>query len=458
MSALKNLPLYHSLRKKHSWFVYEKFTIKKHADQIHITWFFNLADQHFFQPTLTIPARPFIRFSVDDALLQNLAFHIGMVELVSYWKAACPPKVIIRTGALNQQQLQWWKKLYYNGLGEFFHVNGITPSADDFMEMECTGTNTLSAVNFIPHDSVLVPVGGGKDSTVSLDLIKTADYKTIPFILNPRKATLATARAAGFDESQCIIMHRTLDDGLLQLNDQGFLNGHTPFSALLAFVTLLAAALSNSRFIALSNESSANEPTIPGTYINHQYSKSFEFEQDFRSYVEEYITKEVEYFSFLRPLNELQIGKIFSGLSHQHEHFRSCNAGSKTDSWCGKCPKCLFTWIILAPFVDEDQLLEIFGTHLLNNRELLHLLEQLSGIAEEKPFECVGTIHEVNTALALTVSKYKGKPLPLLLKYYRTTTNYERYARHSTADVLNQFDQNHFLPESFKKILQEAIR
>jgi UDP-N-acetyl-alpha-D-muramoyl-L-alanyl-L-glutamate epimerase len=458
MSALKNLQLYHSLRKKHPWFVYEKFTIEKGANQIQIRWFFNLADRYFFQPTLTIPARPFIRFSIDDALLQNLAFHIGMVEMVSYWKAACPPKVIIRAGALNQHQLQWWKKLYYNGLGEFFYVNGISPSPTDFMEMECTETSGLSAGNITPDDSVLVPVGGGKDSTVSLDLIKTADYKTIPFILNPRKASLATARAAGFDESQCFVMHRKLDAGLLQLNDQGFLNGHTPFSALLAFVTLLVAALSNSRFIALSNESSANEPTIPGTNINHQYSKSFEFEQDFRSYVAQFITKEVEYFSFLRPLNELQIGKIFSGLSHQHEHFRSCNAGSKTDSWCGKCPKCLFTWIILAPFLDEDQLLEIFGTHLLNNRELLHMLEQLSGIAEEKPFECVGTIHEVNTALALTISKNENNPLPLLLKYYHTTANYERYSRLSTADVMNQFDQHNFLSERFKKILQEAIR
>jgi UDP-N-acetyl-alpha-D-muramoyl-L-alanyl-L-glutamate epimerase len=458
MSATNTPSLYQSLRKKHPWFVYEKCTINKSSDQIQIAWLFNLADRHFFQPTLTIPARPFIRFPDDVTLLYNLAFHIGMVELVSYWKAACPPKVVIRAGALSQHQLQWWKKLYYNGLGEFFYVNGINPSASDFMDIRCTGTNEPAAGSFTPADAVLVPVGGGKDSAVSLHLIKNANYKIIPFILNPRKATLSTAKAAGFDESQCFVMHRTIDPTLLHLNDQGFLNGHTPFSALLAFITLLASTLSNCRFIALSNESSASEPTIPGTNINHQYSKSFEFERDFRSYVDQYIAKEIAYFSFLRPLNELQIGKIFSGLSHQHQHFRSCNAGSKTDSWCGVCPKCLFTWIILAPFLDEGKLMAVFGAHLLKNRELIPILEQLTGIADEKPFECVGTIREVNMALALTIRKYADKPLPVLLKYYRLTANYELYAGTSSDNILNQFDQHHFLPESFKKILLEAIR
>jgi UDP-N-acetyl-alpha-D-muramoyl-L-alanyl-L-glutamate epimerase len=160
----------------------------------------------------------------------------------------------------------------------------------------------------------------------------------------------------------------------------------------------------------------------------------------------------------LRPFNELQIGKIFSGLYHQHQHFRSCNAGSKTDSWCGVCPKCLFTWIILAPFLDEDQLLAVFGTHLLKNRELLPVLEQLTGITDEKPFECVGTIREVNIALALTISKYADKPLPVLLKYYRSTPNYEFYTAANSEEIMNQFDQHHFLPESLKKLLQEAIR
>ena len=88
---------------------------------------------------------------------------------------------------------------------------------------------------------------------------------------------------------------------MLELNSQNFLNGHTPFSALLSFITYLVAYLSNRKYIVLSNETSANEANVRGTNINHQYSKSFEFEQDFRYYAKTFIFKndEVNYYSLL---------------------------------------------------------------------------------------------------------------------------------------------------------------
>ena len=115
---------------------------------------------------------------------------------------------------------------------------------------------------------------------------------------------------------------------MLQLNAEGYLNGHTPFSALLAFLTLLIGVGSGSKYIALSNESSANESTVPGTDINHQYSKSIEFERDFRDYVSQHLSEEIQYFSFLRPLNEMQIASLFAQCEAYHPVFRSCNAGS----------------------------------------------------------------------------------------------------------------------------------
>lgn len=457
MTSSQNLKLYHSLRKKHPYFVYEKCSISGNHAELQITWTFTMAGGHTFHPTLIIPAHPFINFRINDQLLRNIAFHIGMVELASYWKAACPPQVIIRAGKLSEWQMQWWKQLYFNGLGEFFYLNGIHAGVDDFMEMECQAEDQPHVSGFNPADRILVPVGGGKDSTVTLHLLKKAGFKVIPFILNPRKATLETAIAAGFPEPALFTVRRSLDEKLLKLNADGYLNGHTPFSALLAFVTLLAAALSNSRYIALSNESSANEPTIPGTNINHQFSKSFAFERDFRDYYSAYINSDIQYFSFLRPLNELQIGRIFAGIDHQHQNFKSCNAGSKTDSWCCKCPKCLFTWIILAPFLDEDKLEQIFGKNLLHDTHLIPLLEQLTGIAEEKPFECVGTISEVNTALAAIIRQSEDKRLPPLLRHYRESGKFPLFGETDVTRMLLSFSNEHFLPEHFEKILKEAI-
>jgi hypothetical protein len=174
---------------------------------------------------------------------------------------------------------------------------------------------------------------------------------------------------------------------------------------MLAFYTRLASALSGIPNVALSNESSANESTVIGTSVNHQYSKSLEFEDDFRRYRPDF-----NYFSFLRPLSELQIAMLFSRFTAYHDVFRSCNVGSKEDIWCGHCAKCLFAYIILSPFIEPKRLNQIFGKAMLDDVSLKLEFEQLIGEAETKPFECVGTVSEVRQALQMAVERwYKGK-------------------------------------------------
>lgn len=170
---------------------------------------------------------------------------------------------------------------------------------------------------------------------------------------------------------------------------------------MLAFYSLLVSAVTGVRDVALSNESSANEPTIPGTEINHQYSKSVEFEEDFRDYVKNHLGDINHYYSHLRPYCELEIAQFFAQYPPYFEVFKSCNAGSKTDIWCCNCPKCLFAYIILSPFIDDATMIHIFGEDLLNKPSLQQYFDELSGIAEVKPFECVGTVDEVNRALEM---------------------------------------------------------
>ena len=112
-----------------------------------------------------------------------------------------------------------------------------------------------------------------------------------------------------------------------------------------------------------------------------------EFEQDFVSYIKKVTDSDIHYFSLLRPLTEMQIAWLFSKCKSYHEVFRSCNAGSKTDSWCGHCPKCLFVYFILSPFLSREEVKEIFGTDMLEDETMQSTMEQLVGIQEEKPFE-----------------------------------------------------------------------
>lgn len=445
---------YLQFRNQYNKFTYEKFDYNIENDKIFVKFTFNLSNRYKFFPELTIHKKDFSFNKLVKSQLDNLVFHIGMIELISYWKAACSPIIEIIPFCLDDAQVNFWKKIYFNGLGEFFYLNGIKTNSKEFVDVVCpTSKSTQRGVFQVNENNVIVPIGGGKDSIVSLELLKDS-FNTIPFILNPRKASLDTVVVAGIKQDKIIEVNRKIDPQLLQLNDQGFLNGHTPFSALLGFITLLIASLTGSRFIALSNESSANEPTVSDG-ANHQYSKSFEFETDFREYVFSYITKEIEYFSFLRPLSEFAIASIFSKLPQHFDSFRSCNVGSKSNTWCGQCPKCLFTAIILSPFISAQQVIDIFKKDILNDTNLKEYLLELAGISEVKPFECVGTVNEVNLALSLSINKFKGQ-LPVLLEYYKEISRDYENSQLSTIEEM-EITCDHFLSPKFLSILKNKM-
>lgn len=407
-------------------FVYDSFQYDVQSDGLHISFCFRLGDKIMFRPTAFFPCRPFLHPDrLSKSLLDRLVFNIGMIELVSYWKSYCSPKVIVKPCGLTADQISFWKKIYYNGLGEFFYTNGINAGYDDFMSIRCDVADAVVApigtgiTDDCPSHSHIVPIGGGKDSVVTLELLKSSGATCIPLIMNPRRATRECVERAGYTMDDVIVIERKIDPVLLDLNSKGALNGHTPFSAMLAFYTLLASALTGRcPRIALSNENSANESTVSGSNINHQYSKSLEFENDFRNYVRSFITGDIDYYSFLRPLSELQIAMLFSRFHHYYDVFKSCNVGSKTDIWCGHCAKCLFAYIILSPFIPPQQLEAIFGKNMLDDITLRHEFDQLCGVAETKPFECVGTVSEVNTALSMTIARWYPGERPALLKEY----------------------------------------
>lgn len=429
---MTNQEKYNTLRKTHPVFVYESYQYNVQPDGLHIVFSFRQGEDCWFTPETIVPHRGFLTFDQPKATMDALVFNIGMVEMVSYWKSACAPRVEVKCGNLDDGQRAFWKKLYWNGLGEFFYVNGIEATIDDFMTIDA-GEHTAGCVEPLFNEgrqkmneqAYLVPIGGGKDSVVSLELLQpcgTADIsqRPVPLIMNPRGATVGCIEAAGYNMDDVLVMHRTIDPHLLKLNSQGYLNGHTPFSAMLAFYTLMAAQLSGISNIALSNESSANESTVLGTGVNHQYSKSLEFENDLRAYVARYLPGGYNYFSLLRPLTELQIAALFSRHEKYHDVFRSCNAGSKQDVWCGKCAKCLFAYIILSPFIAPERMMTIFGKNMLDDPSMQREFDQLTGRAETKPFECVGTVDEVHQALSMTLERwYQTRKRPALLEEYR---------------------------------------
>jgi len=387
--------------------------------------------------------------------LEAFVFHIGMVETINYWKLACPNDLVIHCGYLNESQVKWWKKLYYHGLGEFIYLNHISQivTEENFVNIvnEKTSDGQLPDTSIHLHmlstSGNLIPIGGGKDSVVTLEVLSGDSQDNIPFVMSPPVAAydcIEVAEYKGYLEAK-----RIFDKQMIKMNDEGFLNGHVPFSSILAFIATLGAALVNKRYIALSNERSANEPSVIGTTFNHQYSKSFEFEEDFDYYIRTYLTKDITYFSLLRPLYEIQIGELFSHYTKYHQSYRSCNRGKSTNEWCGVCAKCLFVYIILSAYVKRDELIKQFGKDLLEDIQLQPIFDELIGIKETKPFECVGTIWEVRHALNLALDRYGQAKL---LTYYQSIDGTKMQ------DQPTEYEEGDLVPKGHLELLKRELK
>lgn len=446
-------------RDRYKSFSYNGYTVEKNSDSIDISFDFEIDGLCSFKPATRIMTGNLDLINrFDSATAKRIVFSLGMVEAVSYWKASCAPVMKVRCGSLSDSDRQWWKKLYYNGLGEFFYRNSIDVSFEDFVNIEC-GCPDADGVGteFRSSGINIIPVGGGKDSNVTMELLKSEHDRNLCFTVNDQGARTESAAAAGYGEDRTIKTFRSIDPGLLELNARGFLNGHTPFSAIVAFLGYYCAYLVGAENIVLSNEASANEANINGTQINHQYSKSYEFECDFNAYTAEHFKTGVRYFSLLRAFNELQIAKYFAACSKYHKVFKSCNAGSKKNIWCGECAKCLFVFIILSPFLSSKELTEIFGCNMLDKSSMKADFDGLTGISDVKPFECIGTVSEIRCALDAAVVRYTeaGEPLPYLLDYFSRSP---AAGRSDIKALLGEFNTENNIPEHFKDYIAEMYR
>lgn len=474
------------LRHKHPVFYYHHYSNRVTDRGLEIEFLFSFDQNLVFRPTMIIPGVNQEVVSRSGQVLDDYIFHIGLVEMLSYWKAACSPEIVIEAGQLTPVQRAWWSKLLMKGMGEYFFTNQIDFTRPNFVHLtsqeggeigsqEGGKANATFSVPVIPDklDSILIPLGGGKDSVVTLELLTQAvnqrggPHRLACLLINPTIAARDIAQSSGV--SEIIEVERQMDPLLLQLNQQGYLNGHTPFSALAAFVSLLVAELWQLEGIAVSNERSSNEGNVifHNQEINHQYSKTFEFERDLQNYSQNWLKQAGHYFSFVRPLYELQIAGLFAKLTtdDQPTHqlrtlFRSCNRGQKTNSWCGQCSKCLFAYSILSPFINQPELESLFGKNMLDDLSLWPIALELVGQGQNKPLDCVGTYEESTVAFYLAVQKIRSnhQDVPsLLAKINQTLLATETDLAQRATTILESWDQNHSLPQPLAEQLQAQV-
>jgi len=359
-----------------------------------------------FTETIFIPEA--IPSSVNSVLLTKVLQNLHLILGISYYKMHCSKKIIIPY-SLTPEQAQFWNTVYTKGLGEFFYRNKI-----DFRGL--INFPYVDKPNIQPRrlseakkDRFLVGVGGGKDSIVVLELLKKEKKEITGLILETGGSHIQkeVARVVGIG---FFLVKRQLDEKLFQL--ENIYKGHVPFSAIYAFIALLVSVIYDYSSIITANEKSSNFGNVNylGEEINHQWSKSEEFEKLFKNYVEEFITPSIDYFSKLRKYSEMDIAKMFIKYKKYFFVFSSCNRNfiikeKANKKWCGECPKCAFVFIMLAAYLSKKEVVKIFGKDLFNDESLISLYIDLIGKGKMKPFDCVGTFEESQQAFKIIKDK-----------------------------------------------------
>ena len=361
-------------------------------------------------------------------ILNNFLFNLHIALWISYYKLFPTEILEVKSWFLDDEQILFWKKFYRNWLWEFFIKNNI-----DFSKLinfkniwKITDLEKLSIINNYIQNNI-PPFKGGlggeeleernlllwwgwKDSITSYLKLKkeNKDFDLFVFwkIDNIKKNTAKTA------EKEFFLVKRILSPNLFKLNEKGYYNWHVPITWIIAFSTFVISYLYWYKNIILSNEKSASEENTIWNWlkINHQYSKSIEFENDLWKYLENYLSKNIKYFSLLKEMSEYQIAEIFSKEWKKFfNNFSSCNRNflitpslaspplgerNRSKLWCCECEKCCFVFLILSAHLEEKELINIFWENLFNKKSLEKTFREIIWLENHKPFECVWTYEE----------------------------------------------------------------
>ena len=343
---------------------------------------------------------------VATVTAQRMIRALAIIEAFSYWKALCSPVIEVALPAPDPAELDWWRAFWPGAMGEFFYRNQIDYTAPGFLVIrgpageDAPGKDAPGGA--APVGPPLVLFSGGKDS-LALSRVVSASSGTAPvdfFLYNPgeRLRGLAGSLASG---GRLVEVRRAILPELLALNAAGHPNGHTPFSAYLAFGAMLAGYLRGNGPVMAGNSRSDDEPNVRsylGRPVNHQWTKSYEFEAAARSYRDRWLPGAPGYSSPLRPLYEVQIIASLAGDVDAYLRTVSCNR-APGGGWCRSCAKCAWVFLATAALFGLDLAIRKTGGDMFADPALSGVYQEMAGLTGVKPFECTGSEDEVRAAI-----------------------------------------------------------
>lgn len=372
--------------------------------------------------TITVPGAP---FALDGARALAAGQALRLLHLiagVSYYKAAVPGEIRIESYDIDADAAALLELIYVNGLGEFAYRNGLDLHGRIRFPHRAEAGGGAPALGLREH--ALVAIGGGKDSLVSIEALRSAGIDQTVTWIGGSQLIRACAERTGLPT---LNIGRALAPELFEYNRHGAWNGHIPVTVLNSAIMVFAATLLGVDQVVFSNERSASYGSlIEGTgEVNHQWSKGWACEQAFGDYVQRHVAADLRYYSLLRPLSELAVARQFARSDRYDAHFSSCNRNfhllgeRPANRWCGVCPKCHFVFLALAPFMSKPRLVGIFGRNLLDDPAQIAGYDALLEFQDHKPFECVGEGRESRAAMAALAARPEWREDALVERFAR---------------------------------------
>lgn len=372
---------------------------------------FSDGEKRVFAERVFLPRVPHLE-RVPRGLVTKLLESIHVMLGVSYYKLLFPARFIVPY-RLSSEEAAFWNAVYQKGLGECLYRNRLDPKI--VARFSSDRGRHPQMYECVRQKRSLVGIGGGKDSIVTAELLREQGKAFTPYIVAKPGGTPVIDDVLRVMKKSAVTMTRQLDRQLLS-PDPGWYAGHIPISAVYAFLGFFAAVLYDYDTVVVSNEHSSNFGNLRyrGMEVNHQWSKSSEFEKLFQAYCRTNLTRSIVYFSALRPFHEIRVAKMFSKHKKYFNAFSSCNTNFRHQTskhsgrWCGKCPKCASVFALLAPFIPRSQLIALFHKNVFADPTLLPLYQNLLGLGTMKPFDCVGTFEETQAAFRLSQRSWKN--------------------------------------------------
>jgi len=371
--------------------------------------------------TITVPGAPFVLDEARTVAATQALRLLHLIAGVSYYKAAVPGEIRIDGYAIDAATATLMRDIYVNGLGEFAYRNGLDLHGIHFPARR---DEAAQAPVLGLREHALVAIGGGKDSLVSIESLRSLGIEQTVTWIGGSQLIAACAQRTGLPT---LNIGRQLAPELFEYNRQGAWNGHIPVTVLNSAIMVFAAALLGVDQVVFSNERSASYGSmIEGTgEVNHQWSKGWDCERAFATHVRREVAADLHYYSLLRPLSELAVARQFAKSDRYDAWFSSCNRNfhllgeRPANRWCGVCPKCHFVFLALAPFMPKPRLVGIFGRNLLDDPAQTAGYDALLEFQDHKPFECVGEGRESRAAMAALATRPEWREDALVERFSR---------------------------------------